>query len=76
MIVRSVKIFFMCDLIGSILFGSEKYFDLYQNIIKTLFNRLEWFHLTNRELLTIKIILIGLTIHQWYLAACSGNPAE
>ena len=62
--IRSVKTSFMCDLIGSILSDSKKYFDLHQNIIETPFNGLEQFQLTNRKLLIIKIILIGPTIQQ------------
>ena len=35
----------MYDLSGSILSDSEIYYDLYHNIIETLFNRLEQFQL-------------------------------
>ena len=34
------------------------------------------FQFSQLELLIIKIILIDPTIHQWYLAVCSGNLAE
>ena len=33
----------MCDSIGSILSGSKIYYDLHYNIIKTLFDELEYF---------------------------------
>ena len=35
----------MCDPLDFTLFGSEIYYDLYHNIIETLFNKLEQFQL-------------------------------
>ena len=44
--IWSDKSLFVCDLIGSILSSNEIYYDLYHNIIETLFNGLEQFQLS------------------------------
>ena len=66
----------MCDLIGSILYGSEIYYNPYHNIVKTLFNGLEPF-----QLCPSKIIDHRDDVHRSHNppvtpSRCNGNPAE